>query len=985
MSRNSTQTVINFAILILIIGALILGALVMIPSRNPLGPMIGRLLSSKYILSGLLGSLDTAALAEALRENPEMLSEIVVELGPEGAEIIATAVNDNPGATAQFVAELKPETLARLINDPGTAEFTVALTRYLDPSATARVVNENGDWLSELVGLLDARVLAGAVNENGEFLTAITAAIDPAVLAQALNDNGGFIAGLVSFLDPAVLATALNVNPSLIGDLMAYLDSAVAAGVINANGPFTTSLLYHLDPQVITAGMNAHPTFLSRLMSYLDPVVIAGVVNMNTATITVLLNNLSDELLAGVLAVTAHNPDWTDPLMTQLDPGAVAAALNNGYNFISGLINSLDPAWAAGIADAHPDLVFQFLEAVDPELAATMINNERLLANTLPLIDTIAVGMALGENADLVTRLIPLLDPALAEITNRALEGNPQLLSELIANLDGAGIAAALAQAPSFLTAVIEGTSGDVVVAAAGGGNENPELLINLLNNLDSSAVALALDLSGGFLPGLLAMLPPNVAEAAALAANTNPALAAALDTLDPAMVAGVLNSGAADDLMAGLTPLLSEGTAQAIAEGLNTDAGQILPLSFIKGLIIAIDPRVIADAVNNNPDFVAGLLGHLNADTAQAVAEGMNTNPTLAGDIARYLDDDTGQRMAEALSANTAIIEPLIANLSPEVGEAIAVGINVNSSGFSTKLVGDLSNEVAQELAAGLNANTQLVTTLLQELSGDTGTEMALGFNQNSGGGSPSFLEVLLGATSADTAQALSDAINNPPYNMDAFLSNLIRGLDANTAAAAAQGLNSNPALVENLLRNLDGQEVALQLNANEDWITALVGALDPSHLADALNGALADPGGQAFMVGFLNTLDGNILAGAVNANPSLIEEFLDRAAANGLGGTWAALLNQVMASVYVDPADNFLVELMGELDAQAAVDIVNGSLQVHSLDLPNPGHNMLECLWLKAEGLLFNMIYTRSWGRVTRYGESPLFPPAEVHHWDP
>ena len=47
------------------------------------------------------------------------------------------------------MTELRPETLARLINDPDTAEFTVALTRYLDPSATASVVNENGDWLSE--------------------------------------------------------------------------------------------------------------------------------------------------------------------------------------------------------------------------------------------------------------------------------------------------------------------------------------------------------------------------------------------------------------------------------------------------------------------------------------------------------------------------------------------------------------------------------------------------------------------------------------------------------------------------------------------------------------------------------------------------------------------------------------------------------------------------------------------------------------------
>ena len=52
MLRTPVQTVINITVIILIIGALVFGALAMIPSRNPLGPIIGRVLTTKEILSG---------------------------------------------------------------------------------------------------------------------------------------------------------------------------------------------------------------------------------------------------------------------------------------------------------------------------------------------------------------------------------------------------------------------------------------------------------------------------------------------------------------------------------------------------------------------------------------------------------------------------------------------------------------------------------------------------------------------------------------------------------------------------------------------------------------------------------------------------------------------------------------------------------------------------------------------------------------------
>ena len=165
MLRTPVQTVINITVIILIIGALVFGALAMIPSRNPLGPIIGRVLTTKEILSGLLSTLDPVELAEALEANPEMTDDLLAELGEDGAVIIATAINDNPEFIAAFVANISPETVATLLNDPGAAEFTVSLMDHLEPEAVAGVVNENGEVITTLVGSMDPRVLAEAINK----------------------------------------------------------------------------------------------------------------------------------------------------------------------------------------------------------------------------------------------------------------------------------------------------------------------------------------------------------------------------------------------------------------------------------------------------------------------------------------------------------------------------------------------------------------------------------------------------------------------------------------------------------------------------------------------------------------------------------------------------------------------------------------------------------------------------------------------------
>ena len=326
----------------------------------------------------------------------------------------------------------------------------------------------------------------------------------------------------------------------------------------------------------------------------------------------------------------------------------------------------------------------------------------------------------------------------------------------------------------------------------------------------------------------------------------------------------------------------------------------------------------------------------------------------------------------------------------------AIAEGLNSNDSDLTQQMMANLSDAVGRELAAGLNSNSRLVTTLMAELDGDTGREVALGLNQNAAGGK-AFLETMLGATSPGFAQALSAAINTAPYNMDSFLSVLIQNLDADTARDAAQGLNSNPAFIQHLLMNLDGKGTAEQMAANEDWTIALTAALDPAALAGALNTALATPGGQAFMADLLGNLDGGIIAEALDNSQNVTGELIALAGERGLGETIASALNDSMEDLYENPSQDFLVELFKELESRVLVEIINGSLQIHSRDLPMVhdvdhdgftglhGHNFLECLWVHGEGFLFNLIYTQSWARIMRHNEIPLFPPSEVRHWDP
>jgi hypothetical protein len=981
MLRTSVQTVINIIVVLLVIGALAMGAASFLPAKNPAGPLIGKALSAKHILSGMIENLDPAALGEALRNNPNMLSDLIAEMGDDGATDLATAINENPAFITAVVHEIDPETIAYVMNSPESAEFTVNLVNNLNPAAIASIVNASGDFASALVGELDPQVIANVVNANGDFLAASTAAMDPAVIAQVVNDNGPFLASLTSFLDPIVIAGALNANPNTVSNLMGFLDTGVVAGAVNANGDFLAGLLGQLDPAVLAQGTNSHPTFMTRLIGNLNPSVVASALNANSDTNVVLLQNISNEVLAAALSQTANNPAFINALIPKLSPSVLAQMVNVSAPFTQGLLKALDPAWVAGVANQNPSLVFQVEDQISPDLVATMLNNESVQIKVLPLINTAAIGAALGEHTDFVTRLIPLLDPALAEVTNRALGGNPGLAAALIANLDGAKIAGALAQAPQFLKGVIAGTSPSMVAAILRGSKSNPQFLINLTNALDAASIARALDLSGAFLPGLLAVLPSNIAVTVGNSLNARPEIIdTVLKTSDPKVIAGILNSGAADNLLAAIVPLLDDATAQAIANGINADAGQSATDSMLKGLINNTNPDAMADAINRNPGFISGVLANLNENAARAIAAGLNARPDVSRVVSATLSAETGAAIGSAISQNTAILKPLIGNLSPQVGRAIAEGLNQNTSDLNYQLMANLNDDVARAIAQGLNAAVtdaagnykpdNFLAALLPNLNSDTGKEIAAGLNANSADVNAGFLTAILSASTVKLSNAITQVINSSS-NMDTLISGLLANLDPTTAKKVADGLNANPDFVDYLIRNLDGAKAAQQLNKNTAWTQTLVQNLDANSLGTALNTALASAGGKKFLTDLLNTLDGAIIGRALNNNQQLTKDLLTTAGNIGLGTKLKALLSDVankwpaqhqpLASTSPSwKPVGFLSELFNNLDAQIVVNAFNNSMTFQdNPDLPYlapDGHRytLLQVLWLKVDSII-------------------------------
>ena len=133
------QLIINIAVIALVVSAIALGAVMILPARSPIGPLMGRMASDVDLLTNILANTEPETVAQALNENPQFISELLnAMVEEETVPVVAQAINDNPDFLVAVVPYLDPESIAYIVNN--SSELVIGLVGYLDPAVIAEAV-----------------------------------------------------------------------------------------------------------------------------------------------------------------------------------------------------------------------------------------------------------------------------------------------------------------------------------------------------------------------------------------------------------------------------------------------------------------------------------------------------------------------------------------------------------------------------------------------------------------------------------------------------------------------------------------------------------------------------------------------------------------------------------------------------------------------------------------------------------------------------
>ncbi|RJP26051.1 MAG: hypothetical protein C4536_16470 [Actinobacteria bacterium] len=910
--RRPVQLVINITVVVLIAGFLVVGAVMVLPSRSPLGPLLGSIASDVDLLSNMLANTEPKAVAQALNENPEFISELLKALTDEGSvAVIAQALNENPEMLTAATPYLDPSSIAYILNE--SSQFLTDLVGELDPEIIAAAVNQNGAFVAELIGYLDAEALNAGINANGAFLAEVVSYVDPQVAAGVLNQNGPFLSALMGFMDPAVTGEIVNQNGAFLSALVSYLDPVVIADVVNSNGDMLAASMDYLDPSTVAYVINANGPFVASIMGYLNPAVMAGALNANVATAMRVAGSITPAFVADIL----NNITLLSAATPYMQAVPVAGALMTATDFINDLISLLNPDVVADLINSSIDLVKASAEYTDPGFVADLISNQAMLSRILGLLDPWVLAQVLNANPDMSGKLIPLLSPAVGAGLGAGVGDNPGLLIEALNALNPAILTNAMNAHPEIseeLSRLMPASLGSY--AGAGLRDQDPAFIGELLANLNPAPLAAALGTHTGLVYDLVSGISPTVVRSMMLGSNRNPDfLSGLLSHLSGATVAGALNANPAflQTLLSDLGGPLGTASAQGLTD--NYLAGR----DFLPSLISALNPAVVATAVNANGPFLTGFLTNASSTTAYYLALGINQN------VATH---PLGQDM----------LSVLIANISTSAAASLAQGINQNvavnpTDNLLTGLLANTSGPSGVAIAAGLNSNPALVRELAKNINYETGLAAAQGINlsceraQTGTVEHPAayyqFLRNLLANLGPAVALASAQGLDANP-DRDPLVLALVTNLDAAwVGPVAASAVNSNAAVqamiptIVNLLDAQTGITMAQAMNANPNMTDWMLKALDAGVVADLLNN------NPAFLGGLVSNLDGAVVAGAVNAEyamhpgSSLIERLLSSPEMNG-----ANLADSLDAYGL-----NFLTGLLGGLDGTMVAAAINGN----------------------------------------------------------
>ena len=705
---------VNLAVMLLIIAALILGIASVIPVKSPTSGLFTEITSQNGFPSGVFKTLKPKVVAEAINSNPGQLSDMMKELDPK---MVGRAINKNGKWVAQFVSYLDPKAAGSSVSE--NIKFVADLLDYVDLDVIAGVVDGSGEFAKELLYGLDPKIIASNAGGNTRLADKLISLIDPRVLASALSSKEGFLVDSVSSLSPDAVANTMNANPEASSRILGYLNVDVLADFINANESFAAELLGELNPDLMAGAAKQNPQMTNYLMNRLDPVVVADILNDSAGIVTGVLDRPSPELIDAVSDAQA----FSAKLVAKLSPSAIGGFANQLGGSAFSFINALDPAVIAGVLNKNVNLVVAAGNASDPGIMATIVENEQSLNSVISRINPAMIATAMNANSTMTIGILAHLKPqVVAGIADTnadwlaALEGamppgktaaginaSGGFLSVLVSRLDPAVVAAAMNANPDSTSRIMELLNPSLI---AGVVNNNGEFVKNLLKNLNTSELADAINadpLGTSALVGELHRLNAEKVIADILSANGT-VVSELMNRMDPRGTALIVNTPAGESFF---TALLGQINAPVLADAINNNA------NFVKGMITnmatpgyarwsslaskgndftarlagSLRPELLASIINSCPDKISELIGKFagSDDRLKAIASAINQNPSFLSNAVKYLNTADIIELINTNPDMQRVVLQLVGKIDPGVLASAISGSNTLSAMLET------------------------------------------------------------------------------------------------------------------------------------------------------------------------------------------------------------------------------------------------------------------------------------------------------------
>ena len=562
------------------------------------------------------------------------------------------------------------------------------------------------------------------------------------------------------------------------------------------------------------------------------------------------------------------------------------------------------------------------------------------------------VGKVGNLRPTLLAGILSGLDPV--ELV-RALNENPEFLSEMLSELSNPGNAQATARAindnPDAIVVIMRSLNPEYLAMAI---NASGDLVAELLPLLDPAALADIVNQTGDFLTTVLPELNPDTV--ASLLKQSSPFIISLVSYLDPVAMVGVMNSVMAANVP-WITSLISQLDPAVTASIVNlnvpffskvlslVDIGPItssissnpnLP-GLVSGVMAYLDPAAIGDLVNSSGDFLAALLAEvdpgplvdvINDSSSLVVGVMDNLDPRMAGELTSVMASDQAMiarllglinpaPIAGALTANVGFLKTFM----KETMNYLDLGALTASLSGSSDAIVRLLPYIRKDYITYLLKDNQFIDDVISGIDWGILAGVVNGVDLTSSG----FLSSMLANLPPSLGRAAAEGINQAPALLEAFiadsnpeflaslmsgagslLSKVIPGLDPALSAAVAQGVNRNPALIDAALASMDVPTILSIMGQVGPFAEEVSAHISPTVGVAAALGINANP---ALVSALAKNVDPGVLIPVLARHPEVIRQLLANLDSRMVPGLARAINSEATVNMlsgalpYLDP----------------------------------------------------------------------------------